>query len=338
MSPSKTATRKVKAELSRRADLVTQPEFLDSQIRPFLDDPSQSAGAWQSRLIQLDGTGACTVEIVLGGEQRVFAKLFPDDSGKRIYEQMLMLRAAGFGDGERYQVVDPLAFVDEYRMMLTRPAAGRAVADHIASDQKALIRGCEESGAWLAKLHEASSRYGTPQPLLESGELLPLTRRLAKMLCRRPRYLDLALDMIEKLEELAAKSVEGHFVQCHGQYRPIHVFVSEETATVIDLDRSHPCDPARDIAEFLHRTRMTTFWRLDTVEPADDPTDAFLAAYRSGISDKKHLNNLRFHWARYVFHSLNNKLKGKADSEDELDRVADFYRAEFDRIRAGRFV
>lgn len=128
--------------------------------------------------------------------------------------------------------------------------------------------------------------------------------------------------------------MDGLFVQTHGQYRPIHVFTSEENVTVIDLDRGRPCDPSFDLAEFLHRMRTTTHWRTGSVDAANEPTRAFLEAYAADV-DPVNLSNLPFHWARYNFHSLTNKLK-KEDGDSE-DAIA-FYSAEFENAVTGRMV
>ncbi len=106
---------------------------------------------------------------------------------------------------------------------------------------------------------------------------------------------------------------------------------------MIDLDRSRPCDPARDVAEFVHRLRMTMFSHRGTVAPADVPTQAFLETYASAVRDRANLTNLQFHWARYIFHSLNNKLKGEGEGGSELDEVVAFYRSEFENTVKGRF-
>ena len=331
------STKDIKLTLSRRVEIITQPQFLDMEVLPFLGMEDGAKGDWETKIIQLDGTGAATVEVKRDGRQRAFAKLFPDESGPQMYEKLKALHAVGFGPGARYQSVEPLGFIPEYDMLLTKPAEGPAVSTYIGIDDEALAAGAREAGAWLATLHNAPIRTGAPKPLLESGELLSLSRRLAKMLCRRPEFLPLALDMIQALERLAEKTEEGLLVQSHGQYRPIHVFISDASVTVIDLDRSRPCDPARDVAEFLHRMRMTMFWRTGAVEPADAATEAFLVAYRSAIADRPYLTNLRFHWARYIFHSLNNKLKGRDSGELSLDSTVAFYRSEFENAINGRF-
>jgi len=332
------STKDVKLKLSRRVEAVTQPQFLEAHVRPFLAVEAGTNGSWQTSVIQLDGTGAATVEIGLGGERRVFGKLYPDDAGLPIYEKLKVLRSAGFGAGERYQAVEPLAFIPEYEMLLAEGAKGPAVSAYIGDDDAALLAGVREAATWLARLHTSGLKIGKPQSLLVSGELLSLCRRLGKMIKRRPEFLSLALEMVLALERLAEDTVDGLLVQSHGQYRPIHVFISDSAVTVIDLDRSRPCDPARDVAEFLHRLRMTMFWHHGSVERADVPTEAFLDAYTSTARDGSYLANLRFHWARYIFHSLNRKLKNSADGGGrDPDTSVAFYRSEFDNVLKRRF-
>jgi hypothetical protein len=266
--------------LGRRVEAVTQADYLESRVRPHLPAEPDATGKWTTRVIQLDDTGAATLEIAFNG-LRIFAKLYPDDSGPRIYEKLKALRADGFGPGARYQVVEPIAFLPEHGMLLARAAEGLPVSAHIGVDDGALVVGAREAARWLAELHRSPLRIGRPQPLLESGELLSLAKRLSKAISQCPQHLDQALEMIDALQGLAADAVETLHVQSHGQYRPIHVFVADRAVTVIDLDRSRPCDPARDVAEFLHRLRMTTFWGTGSVERAEAATAVFLGRSRA---------------------------------------------------------
>ncbi|MGH2688118.1 MAG: hypothetical protein ACRDKW_04845 [Actinomycetota bacterium] len=80
---------------------------------------------------------------------------------------------------------------------------------------------------------------------------------------------------------------------------------------------------------------MTTFWHHGGVAPADDPTEAFLEAY-SEVAPRRHLTNLPFHWARYIFHSLNRKMKEDSPHKDRDATVA-FYESEFEAVVSGRF-
>lgn len=323
----------IKQVLRERIEEATDPGFLDARVRPHLG--GNGNGSWETTVIQLDGTGAATVEIRRAGGPSVFAKFFPNGAGPAIYEKLRAFRGAGFGAGSRYQAVEPLDWVPEFNLLLTRGAEGVAVSDWVAVDDEATLAGVREAATWLARLNTSSLRYGSPSSLLVSSEVLSVARRLAKVAAERPDYVPVAVEMIKDLEHLAEDTVDGIAVQSHGQYRPIHVFLSEAAVTVIDLDRSRPSDPSRDVAEFLHRVRMRMFWDTGSVERAEAPTRAFLETYRAQ-APPEYLTNLRFQWARYVFHSLTRKMKKGEREEDEIERTLEFYRSEFERLVDGR--
>src|SRR5919198_501286 len=104
----------VKRELGRRVSAVTQPQFVESRIRPCLGAERGANGRYETQVLQLDGTGAATVEFAFGESDKVFAKLYPNENGRPIYEKLQALRAAGFGPDSRYQAVEPLGFISEY--------------------------------------------------------------------------------------------------------------------------------------------------------------------------------------------------------------------------------
>ena len=71
---------------------------------------------------------------------------------------------------------------------------------------------------------------------------------------------------------------------------------------------------------------------------ADRPTASFLAAYRESAGGDEHLTNLRFHWARYVLHSLNSQLKKSDEPTETAWEGSEFelLRSEFQSIVEGR--
>jgi hypothetical protein len=288
------------------------------------------------RVVQLDSTGAATVELrESSAGPAVFAKFFPPGTGgKAIYEKLLAMRESGLGGGSKYQVVEPLGYLPELDLLVCKEAEGPSAAQEIASgDDARTLHAVSESATWLGTLHGSGLRIGGAHSLLVSAEILSLTRRMSKVAMDRPDYVPEALDKIEQLERLALTTVDGLTVQSHGQYRPIHVFLGVGATTVIDLDRSRPSDPARDTAEYLHRLRRQLLG-AGRVEVAETATRVFLDAYRAAVPDADAWTaNLRFHWARYVFHSMNRKLKKGATEEDMA--VVDAYRADFDALMGG---
>lgn len=329
--------RQVKEQQVDRAERVCSPEFLEQYVRPYLDaDVPAGNGTWTTTVIQLDGSGAATVQVEFDGGAPVFAKLFPFEDGPEVYAKLRALRSAGLGAGSRYQAVEPLVWHGEEKVLLCKGAPGQPLSQLFGGDNKALAEGSARAGTWLARLHGADVRVGAPVSLLVTGELTSLAKRLAKVSADRPGYVDEALGMLERLDALSRDTVDGIQAQSHGQYRPIHVFLADDKVTVIDLDRSAPADPARDVAEFLHRLRQGVHSATGDISQADVPSAAFLAAYREA-AETDVLVNLRFHWARYIFHSLNREVKsGDAEWQDGGNSVFRLYRDEFDRVAEGR--
>jgi Phosphotransferase enzyme family len=334
--PRRDSGRRVMQEQRARAERVRAPEFLDRYVRPHLDrDAPVEGAAWRTRVIQLDGSGAATVQVALPGTAPVFAKLFPFGDGPAVHAKLTALRAGGLGEGQPYQVVEPLAWYDEERVLLCRQAPGHPASDLLGGDVEALAAATARAGHWLGRLHGSDLRIGRPQSLLVTGELTSLAKRLVKVAAQHPGYVREARAMLERLDALTLDTVDGVQAQSHGQFRPIHVFLSPDVVTVIDLDRSAPADPARDVAEFLHRLRLGVHTATGDIGRADRASSTFLAAYRESAGSG-HLVNLRFHWARYVFHSLNAQLKtDESAGVDRDDADVEVLRSEFDRIVDG---
>lgn len=331
-----TPGRAVKEAQEARAAEVQTPEFLDRFVRPHLPAPAFGDGVWETEVIQLDGSGAATVRVALDGCRPVFAKLFPGHDGPDVYRKLVAFQEVGFDPSHRYQTVEPLAWYGEEKLLLCRGAAGRCLDDFYDEGEEAWRAGVAQAGAWLGRFHSSGLSIGTPKSLIVTSELLSLAKRLAKALVAHPEYLESALGKIARLHELSLKTRDGLLVQSHGQYRPIHVFLDGEAGTgavtVIDLDRSAPADPARDVAEFLHRMHTDAFQRTGRPEPAEYATRDFLNAYADAAGSDEFLANVAFHRARYITHSLSRLVKKGLMDDPEFG----FWNEQFEQVVSGR--
>lgn len=327
---------RVKRAQLDRMQTIRSERYLETNVRPHLDRDTASQGLWRTEVIQLDGTGAATLRIAVDDSAPVYAKAFPFADGPEVFAKLRVFRLAGLGEGRRYQTVEPLAWDPDEQVMLCRAAPGRAVSELVGGDPAALAAAAAEAGHWLGAFHRADVRVGAPQSLLVTGELTSLAKRMAKTTAERPDYLPLALEMLAGLDGLTHTTADGVLTQTHGQFRPIHVFVAPTVTTVIDLDRSAPGDPARDVAEFLHHLRSSTFSATGDVSLADPACTSFLDGYRQQ-ADPRSLTNLRFHWARYVLHSLSRHVKSGevVAAAGHRDPTYQRFRDEFDRIVDG---
>jgi aminoglycoside phosphotransferase (APT) family kinase protein len=262
----------------------------------------------------------------------LFAKLYTDESGAHAYEVLHNLWHGGFDRNQRYQVPEPLGFVAEYQLLLMREARGETLASYLSQDGGKALSGVKEAARWLRQLHSSPIRVGkVDQPWYM---FLKLSDRLAKAAASHPQELKNLTAMLVRLGEFAERREEGEVVQGHGQFRPIHVFLNGETATVIDVDRSVPADPARDLAEFIHRLRSTILRDAGAMGRADLLTGAFLDEYAAHKPSR--LGTLPFYWGFHILVSLCRHLKQLRADDPAWGPTMDFYTGEFEAAMSGQ--
>ena len=261
----------------------------------------------------------------------MIAKLFFDDSGRHSHATLHTLWQAGFNDTQRYRVSQPFGFSRDLNMMLMRYAPGECLDDYVMEESPRALEGVREAARWIARLHSSPVRFGTEeQPWYI---FLKTADRLSKVSSAHPNLVKDFGALSTRLRRLAENQVPIDPVQTHGQYRPIHVYVADETVTVIDLDRSGPADPSRDIAEFVHRMRSTIHRKQGPREHADAMTAAFLGEYAKHVP--RNLSNLPFYLGFLVLVSLCRHVRKLGQDDPEWEPVMTHYLEEFDAALAG---
>jgi hypothetical protein len=323
-------------EFGERIAAVSRWDFIQQYVRRALSEasgPSPDADGFQAFTVQNDGTGPATVEYQIAGCTRLFAKLYADESGAHAYEVLSNLWHRGFDTGHRYQVPEPLSFVAEYKLLLMREARGEALASYLNRDGGEAVNGVTEAARWLLQLHRTPVRVGkADQPWYM---FLKLSDRLAKATASHPQELKRLTAMLVQLGELAERREAGEVVQGHGQFRPIHVFLSAEATTVIDVDRSVPLDPARDLAEFVHRLRSTILRSSGSLPRANLLTRTFLNEYAA--QEPSRLSTLPFYQGFHILVSLCRHMKQLRADDPGWRPTLDCYVGEFEAAMSARF-
>ncbi len=320
----------IQEELGRRIACISEEDF----IRRYVLLPEYQAvglrpGDVKVSTVQNDGTGPATVEYALGSSATLFAKLYMDASGQHAWEVLRALWRAGFNRAHRYQVPEPLCFVAEHNLLLMRGAAGESLTAALGPDGDKAVR---EAARWLLRLHASPVRVGkADQPWYMFSKL---SLRLSKAAAAHPQEVRRLTAMVDQLEALAEQRADVELAQTHGQFRPIHVFLRGETSTVIDLDRSRPSDPAKDLGEFVHRLRCALARDAGAPADADMHARTFLAEYArerpSGLA------NLPFYHGFHIVASCCRHLKRLHVADPEWQTTAEFYAREFADAVSGR--
>lgn len=268
-----------------------------------------------------------TFEWIHGEGPPLIVKIYPDRvEGAATYRILAALWGQAFGPGSPFQVPEPLGWSATHGALVMRRALGECL-DAYAPGEVDWLEGLRAAARWLASLHASPLRIGPFDERSRAAERL--ARRASKAVERRP---ELASWLRPLTEELAARAPtrELAHTQTHGRYHPGHVFVDRGVITVIDLDRAAPAAPAKDVAEFIHRTRAEVFKRGWTSQDAEEATQAFLEEY--GLHSPAPLDGLTYFWSESVLATLLHAVRKRhLDEETWRTRIA-YYTEEFDRV------
>jgi hypothetical protein len=318
---------------SRLQDILTV-DFIATTICPLLPELSHHRASFpdvSARVVQNTGTGRITVEYRLGG-RTVFGKLYTDDLGVYSYSVLQRLWDHEFGNTEKYRVSEPLAYLPDYRLLLTHKAPGCSLDSLALDGDVAFASGLRGAARWLAKLHECALRIGRPEELWV--KFFKLGRSIAKTSQKGVSQSEELITMMATLEKLAHNVSDRPLaVQTHGRFLPDHIFVDNGTVMVIDLDRSSPSDAAQDLAEFLFSMRLRAFKLACDQTRSAVATALFLEEYTSHLP--RHVDNLTFFWAYNVLYSLSRFMRHHTPDEPAWQPMVTFAMNEFNDISSG---
>lgn len=289
-------------------------------------------GRYALSFVDTEDPTKVTAECRLDCGAILFVKVYAgEEDDAHCHAVMCALWDAGFSDGAPHRIAEPLSHLPEHRILVTRAAPGINLFDELRAGRGE--QGVRQAARWLAHLHNAPVRVGAPWIIWRN--FARLTQRLMRAATAHPERAARLDGMLQRLIDAAEEAeTPPRLVQTHGQFRDVHVYLHGETATIIDLDRSRPGDPARDVDEFLHRLRWKTFKHTATY--ADELTDAFLEEYSAHVPPGQ-LTNLPFYTASHALSSLARFLRKREPGHDRWERVVAFYEGEFEAALAGRF-
>lgn len=335
-----TGAMRASEELVERARQTTRPDFIErhilSAVRRVAGNPDLSAEC-KTRVALDRGTGRLTLGYKFTDGTIVFGKLYSDELGPHSARLLEELAQSGFGEGESYQVSQPLVYLPELNYLVTKCAAGVVLEDFIGAENPPSMENyIRESARWLVRLHQLPVRVGQPDNLWNSLKLFRIVNRITKASSRVPGERKAMVQMVHELCEAGKARVEVPPVQTHGRYHAEHVYVDDDTVTLIDFDRSKPGDPARDLAEFLSVYRLRTLKKTGSTDAAEMPTKVFLEEYLSQRPGSD--ANLAMYWGAYILLSMFALVKKQKHGDEEWERRLRFFKDEFGRVLAGQLV
>jgi aminoglycoside phosphotransferase (APT) family kinase protein len=313
------------------AGIVAQ--FLSPDL-PLRGADSPAAAECKATLVQDVGTGRVTMRYQIDGATVVFAKRYIDGLGAHSYQVQRTFWDNGFGTDSRYRVPEPLAFLPEKNLFLMREGPGAPLTRLLGDGTGDWKAGVREAARWLAAFHRSAVRVGDPEPEWDSLKTFRLATRLVKAAAAQPSKRALLLDVMQLLKERLMDLPEGRpVVQTHGRFHHDHVFLTSESVTVIDLDRSRPTDPAKDVAEFVRVLRLAAFRAGVDQRLTDKVTDAFLGQYLGLVPDAA--AGLPHYWLSFLVLSYLGHLR-KALPDGRSAALTAFHEREIRRVSVMR--
>jgi aminoglycoside phosphotransferase (APT) family kinase protein len=268
------------------------------------------------------------VEYRFDGVRRVFAKPVEDaDEARATFEIQRALWQHGFGEGSRYAVAEPIAYLAEQGILLVGAAAGEPLREVWTRDPRASEDGVREAARWLAALHSSPLRLGPADE--PANRAFHLAQRIALSAARRPPFGSTLAKLADEVARRLPAGTATPPVQTHGRYHMQHVHVAPDRVTVIDLDRAAVADPAKDVGEFLHRLRADAMRRNVDRDAAERATAGFVEEYADAGGAR--LAALEFFWSYSILFTLVARV-GRDDPDEKVRREVEFFAGEFEAV------
>jgi aminoglycoside phosphotransferase (APT) family kinase protein len=197
-----------------------------------------------------------------------------------------------------------------------------------------VLAAARKAAQWLAKFHSTEIPGLAVEPPVERIEILNLAHALAKAAAECPGYPSLLIGMLHHLESAAPKDILScPLTPLHDQFRPAHVFLDGECATVIDIEKLCFSDPAKDVARFVYAVKKNCMESGCARERAELIAREFICEYRSLAPSN--LENLPYFRALFAFRALAKILKSRRVNEEMRQYAGEIYRLEFDEATRG---
>jgi aminoglycoside phosphotransferase (APT) family kinase protein len=320
-----------KEELGTWACTFKDSDFIRKFVYPTLEAKKSPGLECQTTVVQNTGTGRLTLRYDVENGQTLYAKLYTDELGIHSYNVMKQLWDNGFGSNSLYQVPEPLAFLPEHNFVLMRAVSGHQLAGALKGEGPLdLIEGCRAAARWLAAFHRSSIRLGEPEADWDSLKIFRVSVRLIKAAATRPEERSVLLDSMHALKARVKEfPANGPVAQTHGRYHHEHVFIDGDQVAIIDLDRSRPTNPAKDVAEFLRVLRMCAYRTHPDMTQADKASDAFIEEYLKQVPEAA--ASLPYYWSAFLWLSLFGFMKKCSPDDPRRAGLMDFHTREIER-------
>jgi hypothetical protein len=235
---------------------------------------------------------------------RMIGKVSRSDRSRNAFHSLQSVWDAGFRPPSCYRVVQPIAYLEERRLLLQAKAPGTQLLDLIRRGDPRLPEMAGDAARWLVALHNASI---AAEPF--AGEPQVVERCRAELSEELPEHAErihhAAGALIEKFGERAGT----RRVPSHGDFHPMNVFLTDDRCvTVIDFDTFSAREPASDVAYFLSQSAIMGYLDKGSFERSRALRRTFAAAYEEAAGCRLDERRLGLYIAFAFLQSLHFEL------------------------------
>jgi Phosphotransferase enzyme family len=187
-----------------------------------------------------------------GSREAIYAKLYEDERGERIFEvatgvaDWLAINGAGFA------AVRPVAYLADSRAVLYPALAGAPLSLRLMRRGGDRAKRLRQAGALLRTLHHAPLALAARQDPHElAAEVRAVARAGEHIYMLQPRAASRIAAILERAQEVHDRLPHERATLVHGDLKLDHLWAAPEGLTLIDLDRCCVADPALDIGKLL---------------------------------------------------------------------------------------
>jgi aminoglycoside phosphotransferase (APT) family kinase protein len=195
----------------------------------------------------------------------------------REYAALTLLWDQGFAGEDRLRIPRPFDLLPDQNLILQESARGAKLTGYLGNNTETSITYARMAGLWLAKLH--AIKVSPAVPCSYGAELSSLDLFVRELNAVQPSLLARVQKLAEAIRRRLISCTDGTASLVHGDYHPEHIFVADDSITVIDFERFGCGDRAKDVGSFLAHARSGCCLAGKPPEMADREIGAFLASY-----------------------------------------------------------
>ncbi len=251
------------------------PKIVACDIVPLVKDDVRKSRVLMFRLsVPSAGSPPITKVPIVGKFKR-------SPRGRETFDIARHLWENGFRAPGRLRICQPIAYLEEWRLLLLYYASGISLRDLLAAGHKSFASCVTQAGQWLAKLHQTviagTRERSVPNEMRKVENIYERMAKKFPSLDRRARWV--AEEILQRIESVNS----GSFRMIHGDYLGKNILSDGSNMTVIDLGKMSLFDPAKDIGKFVGNMTIKA-WRYATNFDTADLRDRFLEGYAQEIS------------------------------------------------------